>query len=105
MSRHWIEKLDTDKHCDYMQDQSVCGRRPDPPRDNLLVPSVYFVQVCSFTFQFHRMEDIHHCLDYFKIKIHPSDREPNVDLEHYWQPWYQRLPQRLFEESKRKRSS
>ena len=103
MSRHWKETLDVNKHIDYMADHSIGGRSPVAPRDSLLTPDVYFVDVCSFTFQFQSIEQLRHCLSYFQIKIHPSGREAHVNYEHYWQPWYQRLPQYLFEEPKRKK--
>ena len=77
--------------------------RPVPPQDDILTHWVYFVAVCSFTFEFHSLEQVRTCLDYFRGKIHPSSMEPGVTQEHYWQPWQQRLPLRLFEEAKRKR--
>ena len=103
MSRHWKELLDTDRHINYMNSRWVGGLPPTAPRDNLLTSWVYFVEACSFTFQLHSLEQLRHCLRYFQIKIHASDREARVDREHYWQPWYQRLPQYLFEEPKRKK--
>lgn len=103
MSRHWKERLDPEKHIDFMCDRSVGGRPVAPVRDNLLEHRVYFVNVCSFTFQFHSLQQVKQCLDYFQIKIHPGSREPNVDYEHYLHPWYQRVPQRLFEEARREK--
>jgi len=62
MPRYWKEPLDTDKHRDFMSDRSVGGRSVVPPRDNLLPHWVYFVNVCSFTFQFHSLQQIEQCL-------------------------------------------
>lgn len=64
-------------------------------------PWVYFVRECSFTFQFVALEQLKECLDWFEQKIHPSSREYNNGLEHYWQLWYERLPKGLTRESKR----
>jgi hypothetical protein len=101
MSRHWKEPLDPNRHTDFMGDWSVRGRPVDPPRDNLLRPWVYFVEVCSFTFQFQSLEQIDECLTHFRAGKRPSDRRPGHEREHYWQPWHQRLPQYLFKASRR----
>lgn len=54
MARIWKEKLDLNRHVDFMRG----GYPPQPARDNLIVKWVYCVNVCSFTFQFHCLEDI-----------------------------------------------
>jgi hypothetical protein len=100
MSRHWIERLDPTRHADQMTIH-VRGFPVDPPRDGLIEKWVYFVEVASFTFQFQSVDQLRQCLDFFKQKIHPTSRQPEVDLEHYWQRWFEKLPQWLFEESKR----
>lgn len=64
-------------------------------------PWVYFVRECSFTFQFVTLDQLKECLEWFEKKIHPSSREYNNGLEHYWQRWYERLPKGLTRESKR----
>jgi len=77
------------------------GIPAEPPRDRLIAKWVYFVEVASFTFQFHSLEQIQICLRFFREKLHPTSRRPDVRLEHYWQRWFEKLPQWLFEEPKR----
>lgn len=103
MARIWKERLDPNKHREYLDTTWVGGLPPQPAKDNLLVSWVYFVEVCSFTFQFHSIEQIERCLTYFSQKTHPSSRLPNCDLEHYWQRWFERLPLWLSEEPKRQK--
>jgi hypothetical protein len=69
-----------------------------------LAPYVYLVRVCSFTFEFHSIEQIKLCLTYFEKKIHPSSRI-DIDGADSWevQRWYERLPMYLLEEPKRQR--
>jgi hypothetical protein len=98
--RLWRERPNPSVHRDFMSSSHVGGL---PPRDNPLTGWVYFVEVCSFQFQFHSLEQIQECLDYFKQKVHPSTRKPHDGLEHYWQAWYERLPQWLFANSKRQK--
>ncbi len=108
MARYWKEKLDVEKHVDYMKTYHVGGFSVGdfigaPLRDNLNEHWVYFIHVCSFTFHFQSLRQIEEYLGYFSQKIHPSSMVPNVNLEHYWQNWQQRFPYWLFEEPKRKR--
>jgi hypothetical protein len=103
MARIWKEKLDSKKHIDYMRCPEPGGYSPRMPDDNLIEKWAYFVEVCSFTFQFHSIEQIEQCLDYFAQKIHPSSRRVSNPNERYWQRWYERLPQWLFEEPKRQK--
>ncbi len=74
------------------------------PKISGLAPYVYFVRVCSFTFEFHSIEQIKLCLAYFDKKIHLSSR---IDIggADSWevQRWYERLPMYLLEEPKRLR--
>jgi len=106
MARIWKEKLDPERHRDYMQ---ALERRdspraiPQPPSDNLVVKWVYFVHVCSFTFQFHSLEDIQKCLDYFSKKPIPPTGSSGNPFEPYWRGWKERLPIWLKEEPKRKK--
>lgn len=100
MSRHWREQLDAARHADQMTIH-VGGFQVDPPRDRLIEKWVYFVDLASFTFQFQSLDQLQQCLQFFRQKIHPTSRRPDVRLEHYWQSWFERLPQWLFEESKR----
>jgi hypothetical protein len=100
MSRHWREQFDPARHADHRTRQ-IGGASIEPPADRLVERWVYFVEVASFTFQFESLRHLRHCLEFFRQKLHPSSRLPDVSLEHYWQRWYERLPQWLFEEPKR----
>ncbi len=102
MARHWKEKLDPNKHRDLMRGHQDAGGLPvDAPRDNLLQEWAYFVDVAGFTFQFVSTDQICEALRYFEVKIHPSTKEYNNGLEHYWQPWFCRLPPGIKSEAKR----
>lgn len=98
MSKHWKEKLDPQKHRDHM----------DPARVEQVDPLVerwaYFVRVCGFTFKFVSIQQLRECLAHFSQKLHPSGRlvQPRPG-GHSVDPWHERLPMRLFEESKRQR--
>src|SRR5579859_4960575 len=100
----WKEKLDPDKHRDFMTwaSPNIGGHQIYAPRDNLLEHWVYFVRVCSFTFEFHSLAQIQECLAFFSQKLHPN-RRVHIEFGERWIPWYERLPQWLFEESKRQR--
>jgi hypothetical protein len=74
-----------------------------PPSDPLVERWAYFVDVCSFTFQFRSIDQLRKCLQFFEQPIRPTSRLPNVTLEHYWQRWHERLPQWLFSEPKRQK--
>jgi len=101
--RLWKERLDPTKHMDYMSTSHIGGFPVEAPHDNLIVKWAYFVNVCSFTFQFQSTEQIQECLNYFSQKTRPSSRRPVECGEHYWQRWYERLPMWLFEEPKRQK--
>lgn len=102
MPRHWREKLDPSKHRDFMLGHQDAGGLPvETPRDNLLSEWIYFVNVAGFTFQFASTDQIHEALRYFGQKTHPTTSEYNNGLEHYWQPWYCRLPPGIKSERKR----
>jgi hypothetical protein len=102
MAKHWKEKLDPSKHRDFMRGYQDAGGLPlDAPRDNLLESWAYFVEVAGFTFQFVSVDQIFEALCYFEKKIRPSTKEFNNGLEHYWQPWYSRLPPGIKSEANR----
>jgi hypothetical protein len=84
-----------------MRSSQIGGAPIDAPRDRLIERWVYFVEVASFTFQFESLAHLNECLQFFRQKLHPTSRQPDVWLEHYWQRWFERLPQWLFEEPKR----
>ena len=104
MSRHWREPFDPEKHRDHMWvARDEAGVRRDPVLDP---GSIYFVEVCGFTFEFHSLGQIDVCLDYFSQRLHASSR---INWEEFGgdhgeaQSWFERLPQRLLDESKRVR--
>ncbi|MEX0653296.1 MAG: hypothetical protein WD534_10225 [Phycisphaeraceae bacterium] len=103
MSRHWRERCDPDRHVDYMSTVHLGGFPRKAAADPLIERWAYFVEVASFTFEFQSLEQIETCLAFFREKLHPSSRLPNVRLEHYWQRWYERLPSRLFKQSQRQK--
>lgn len=103
MARFWKELLDVERHTDHMSTLAVGGNPVARPADNIVERWVYFVEVCSFTFQFVSLKQIEECLFTSSQKIHPSSIEPNVTLEHYWQSWEQRIPLWLFEEPRRQK--
>jgi hypothetical protein len=99
MPKIWKEELDTARHSNKM-DALVSYL----PKISGLAPYVYFVRVCSFTFEFHSIEQIKICLEYFEKKIHPSSRI-EIGGADSWevQRWYERLPMYLLEEPTRLR--
>lgn len=103
MARIWMERADPTRHADFMSTHSIGGVPIHTPRDPLLRPYVLLVTVCGFTFQFHSQAQVNDAIAFFARAIHPSSRQPNVVLEHYWHPWSQRLPKGLTAHSKRVR--
>lgn len=104
MARIWKEQLDPTRHRDFVYPQRRGGIRISAHKDRLVVQWVYFVNVCSFTFQFHRVEDIRAYLTYFSQKPIPSSgKTGGAALEPYWRNWHERFPMWLKEEPKRKK--
>lgn len=70
----------------------------------LLQRQVYFVRVCSFTFEFHSLQQIQTCLDFYEQKIQTSSRR-DIGAADHWEceRWFERLPLYLREESKRQK--
>lgn len=100
MARHWKEQFNPKLHGNKMQEFPVREIRDV----KLMPPWVYFVSVCSFTFEFHSIEQIKACLDYYSEKIHPSSRLSVNGGDHWeFQRWYERLPMYLLEEPKRQK--
>jgi hypothetical protein len=99
MARHWTEPYNWTQHQDRMNGLAV------PPHLPSFVPRlVYFVSVCSFTFEFQSVEQLRAALDFYSRKIQPSTRYPNVQCEgSHWsqERWFERLPLYLREEPKR----
>jgi hypothetical protein len=117
MSRIWYENYLPD-NSQVKDVNSAIGR--------VLAQKIYFVEVCSFQFQFDSLDQLKEVLEYFEQKTHPSSRLPNEewvkaelrkDSKNYRsniarfiasehdsiQRWYERLPMWLYEEPKRKK--
>ncbi len=103
MPRIWTELADPLRHTDFMSDWTVGGRPIAAPADNLLRRHVLLVEVCQFTFQFHGQQQLSEAIEFFSKNTHPSSCEAGIQLEHYWQPWSQRLPKGMTSQSRRMR--
>jgi len=70
--------------------------------DNLIQKWVYIAEVCNFTFQFASIEQVKECKQYFTEKTHSSTRDNSYPPhEHYWHPWYCKLPKGIIKETNR----
>ncbi|WDE08573.1 hypothetical protein SG34_032130 [Thalassomonas viridans] len=103
MSKVWREIADPNKHSDFMNNHSEQGIPISKSRDNLVEKWVYLVEVCNFTFQFADLEQVKACKSYFEQKVHPSTIRNHPPHEHYWQPWYCKLPKGITREGKRQK--
>jgi hypothetical protein len=61
---------------------------------------------CGFQFVFHSVVQVELCLDYYRLRHHPSSRLPvndgNFGGDHWeTQRWFEKLPQFLLEKAKR----
>jgi hypothetical protein len=101
MSRHWREEFDSARHLDYMVIADSGGLSVGNLPKSELPKFAYFVNVSGFTFQFLSLAQIQECANFFSQKIHASGRFDFVSIDHWWQKWHERLPQKLFEESNR----
>ena len=103
MSKVWREKADPLKHVDFMSTRNEGGIPIEASRDNLIDKWVYFAEVNGFVFQFADLDQVKECKAYFSKKTHPSTRETGHDLEHYWHPWYSKLPAGMNKGSKKQK--
>ncbi len=101
MPRFWKELCKPAEHFNQMPEVPVL----ELPDLKLIPRWVYFVSVCSFTFEFHSIEQIEACLEYYTEKLHPSSRRFDMWGGDHWefQRWFERLPMYLLEESKRQK--
>ena len=98
MAKVWKEQYDPQKHADRMSGVPAESR----PQSSLIRRWVYFVRVCSFTFEFHSIEQVKLCAEYYSQKIHPSSRRDIGGADHWeMMRWYEMLPMYLLEEPKR----
>jgi len=112
MAQIWSETFDPKRHSDRMRDTSQI---PGVPEQYFRAPTlqrypVYFVRVCGFTFEFHSIEQLEVCLEFFSQKTRPSSmiRFSESDRCIHWlhwvcQRWFERLPMQLLEERRRVR--
>jgi hypothetical protein len=103
MAQIWSEPFDGLKHQNQMLEvESSTSDYYCAP--SLLQKPVYFVRVCSFNFQFHSLQQIQACLDYYARKIQPSSRQ-HIGAPDHWEceRWFERLPLFLREEPKRQK--
>ena len=103
MARYWREMADPEKHFDFMSSHNEGGVPIPKSSDNLVPKWVYFADVCSFTFQFATIEQVNQCIAYFEQKTHPSTIDNHPPFEHYWQPWYCKLPKGLNKKAKKQK--
>jgi predicted phosphoadenosine phosphosulfate sulfurtransferase len=101
--RIWKEKLDPNRHKDHTYPLRG-GTAAKLPKDPTIESYVYFVNVCSFTFEFVSLDDIREYLSYFSKKPIPSSgKSGGSTLEPYWRAWHERIPMWLKEEPKRQK--
>ena len=80
------------------------GSIPIPKsRSNLIEKWVYLANVCDFTFQFADLEQVRECKAYFEQNTHPSTIGSHPPYEHYWQPWYCKLPKGINKGAKKQK--
>jgi len=103
MSKVWREIADPNKHSDFMSTTNEVGVPISKSRDNLIEKWVYFADVCNFTFQFASIEQVKECLAYFSKKTHPSTIGEHPPYEHYWHPWYCKLPKGINKGTRREK--
>jgi hypothetical protein len=104
MARIWKEKIDTEKYLDFRSGHQRGGQMRTVPQDASGNRWVYFVRVCSFTFQFVELNHIREYLNYFSQKPLPSSgKRGGKALEPYWRAWHERIPMWLKEEPKRQK--
>lgn len=102
MSKIWREIADPEKHRDFMSTTVEGGIPIKKSRDNLIEKWVYFAKVNDFVFQFADLDQVREARAYFSRKIHPSTMNKNyIPHEHYWHPWYAKLPKGLTKEKNR----
>jgi hypothetical protein len=108
MATTWSETFDPRKHHDAMRTIEGVPQRHQWRTASLQTHAVYFVRVCTFTFEFHSISQIQECLRFFTRKIRPSGRrdvrnfDPDPGLIHSLsQRWHERLPMYLLEERRR----
>jgi len=110
MAKIWKEPFDASRHRDFMTTSHTGGFLPgdgsgglDHEHPLMQPHSVYFVREGDFTFQFHSLDQLRECLEYFSAQVHESTRTPGPILEHYWNLWFERLPSGLMSGQRKQR--
>lgn len=103
MSRVWREIADPKKHSDFMSTNNEGGVPIDKSRDNLIEKWVYLAEVCNFKFQFASLDQVKECKEYFERKLQPTTRGSHPPFEHYWHPWFCKLPKGITKETNRQK--
>lgn len=105
MSKHWSEKYDAHKHRNHMWGEGLEVERSE---DQKSAPdAVYFVQVCSFTIEFHNLSQSEVCSEFYSRKIRPSSCIPESELWKYGgdhrevRRWFEKLPMKLSDNHRR----
>jgi len=97
------EIADPKKHSDFMSSYNEGGIPIEKRKDNLINKWVYIAEVCNFAFQFQSIEQVKECKAFFEQKTHPSTRDIHPPHEHYWHPWYCKLPKGIIKEVNRQK--
>jgi len=113
MAKIWTEVYDSERYRDKMRDvirSSDISAEKYRRAPTLQKYPVYFVRVCNFTFEFHNLEQLKACLEFFSKKVLPSSmiHFTESDRKIHWlhwaaQRWFERLPMKLLEERRRVR--
>lgn len=103
MGKVWREIADPSTHSDFMSTHNEAGIPVTPSADQLIEKWVYFAEICDFTFQFVSLDQVRECIGYFERKTHQSTRSKHPPHEHYWHPWYCKLPKGLTRKNKRRK--
>lgn len=95
MAKHWSEPLDPQRHRDFSSWTVGGSDVQTDSHSRLRGERAYFVRAEGFTFQFVSLDQVRECLAWFREPIHPSSARSIEAGEHYWMPWYERLPKGL----------
>lgn len=101
VSKFWRERANPKKHVDFMSFRNEGGVSIKKPVSNLISQWIYFIEFEGAVFQFVNLDQVNEFKEYFKLKVHPSTRELWANSEHYWHPWYCRLPKGIKRNVKR----
>ncbi|TDK66381.1 hypothetical protein [Sapientia aquatica] len=101
-----VENYDPLRHPNYMAYVDDEQYQRYKRSDGLIPYKVCLVDVCGFQFIFHSILQMQLCLEYYSTELQPSSRLPvyteNLGGDHYeTQRWYEKLPGKLLEKSKR----